>query len=313
MSISASQSEPSMLKGSVVLVTGGGRGIGRSHCLELARHGARVVVNDPGVARNGDARVDDESQVSAAESVVNEIRALGSDAVAHHGSVTSWTDAQDMIKTAVDTFGRLDGVVNNAGILRDALITRTTESDWDAVLAVHLKGTFNVTKHASDYWRAQSKAGEQIDAHIVNTTSGTGLRGNAGQAAYGAAKAAIANFTLTTALEMRRYGVSANAISPVAVTRMSAELFTGDAAVDPKLDPGRSSGTVAWLMSAQSSWLTGQVLRIEGDTLIRMRGWSEQEDRYVSPSGILNPDDVDEGVRLLWDVEPAGLTRKLNR
>src|SRR6201996_785555 len=221
------------LTGKVVLVTGGGRGIGRAHCLELASRGAAVVVNDPGVGRDGSKR---DGEGPAAD-VVAEIEASGGKAVAHTGSVSAWDDVADMISTAVDTFGSLTGVVNNAGILRDSMVAASSEADWDAVIAVHLKGTFAVTRHACAYWRAQSKAGNQINAHIVNTGSGAGLWGNVGQSAYGAAKAAIANLTVVTAMEGRRYGVSANAISPLAVTRISEGFFSGDKVSDPALDP----------------------------------------------------------------------------
>ena len=204
----------------VVLVTGGGRGIGRAHCLELARQGAAVVVNDPGVGRDGTGGAS-----RPAADVVAEIEAAGGKAVAHTGSVSAWDDVADMVSTAVSTFGTLTGVVNNAGILRDSMVAGASEADWDAVIAVHLKGTFAVTRHACDYWRAQFKAGNPIDAHIVNTVSGAGLWGNVGQSAYGAAKAAIANLTVVTAMEAQRYGVVVNAISPLAMSRMTADVF----------------------------------------------------------------------------------------
>src|SRR6202161_1693463 len=257
------------LTGKVVLVTGGGRGIGRGHCLELAKQGAAVVVNDPGVGRDGSSGDGD----GPAADVVAETEASGGQAGAHTGSVSAWDDVADMVSTAVDTFGSLTGVVNNAGILRDSMVAVSSETDWDAVIAVHLKGTFAVTRHACEYWRAQSKAGNPIDAHIVNTVSGAGLWGNAGQSAYGAAKAAIANLTLVTAMEAQRYGVAVNAISPLAMSRMTADVF-GARADDPTLDPARSSAVVAWLQSAQSSWLTGQILRIHGGEVLLMEGFS---------------------------------------
>src|SRR6201987_3423600 len=270
------------LTGKVVLVTGGGRGIGRGHCLELAKQGAAVVVNDPGVGRDGSSGDGD----GPAAAVVAEIEASGGKAVAHTGSVSTWDDVPDMVSTAVDTFGSLTGVVNNAGILRDSMVASSSEADWDAVIAVHLKGTFAVTRHACEYWRAQYKAGNPIDAHIVNTVSGAGLWGNVGQSAYGAAKAAIANLTTVTAMEGRRYGVSANAISPLAVTRISEGFFTGDKADDPALDPSRSSAVVAWLQSPDSSWLTGQILRIDGHKLSRIEGFTETPARYHAKDGI---------------------------
>jgi NAD(P)-dependent dehydrogenase (short-subunit alcohol dehydrogenase family) len=294
------------LQGRVVLVTGGGRGLGRAHCLELAARGAAVVVNDPGVGRDGRDGGD-----GPAADVVTEIEQAGGKAVAHTGSVTSWDDVGDMIETAVSTFGTLTGVVNNAGIVRDAMITSATEADWDAVIAVHLKGTFAVTKHACDYWRAQAKSGNPVDARIVNTTSGAGLWGNVGQSAYSAAKAAIANLTVVTAMEMRRYGVAVNAISPIAATRMSAELFA-DRATDPAIDPARSSGVVAWLQSAEASWLTGQILRVDGHKLIRVEGFSEAPRRYHAKDGAgLDFSEIGQAVSWLWGALPRGLVGPL--
>ncbi|CAN5494270.1 SDR family NAD(P)-dependent oxidoreductase [soil metagenome] len=291
----------------VVLVTGGGRGIGRSHCLTLAALGAAVVVNDPGVSRDGSG-----GQAAPAAAVVAEIEAAGGRAIANTGSVSSWTDVEDMITAAVDTFGTLTGVVNNAGILRDAMVTNVTEEDWDAVIAVHLKGTFAITKHACAYWRAQSKSGRPIDAHIVNTTSGAGLWGNVGQCAYGAAKAAIANLTVVTALEASRYGVAVNAISPLAVTRISESFFTADQSTDTALDPARSSPVVAWLQSAHSSWLSGQILRINGAQLSRVTGFTEAADCYHAVDGMsLQYNEIGQAVSWLYGTAPRGLAGPL--
>lgn len=291
------------LSGRVVLVTGGGRGLGRSHCLELAAQGAAVVVNDPGVSSDGSG-----GEAGPAATVVAEIEAAGGSAVAHTGSVASWDDAADMVKTAVDTFGTLTGVVNNAGIVRDGLVVNATEADWDAVIAVHLKGTFAVTRHACEYWRAQAKSGNQIDAHIVNTTSGAGLWGNVGQGTYGAAKAAIANLTTVTAMEMRRYGAAVNAISPLAVTRISEGFFGGDRASDPALDPARSSALVAWLQSAESSWLTGQILRVTGHKLSRVDGYAEGPSRYhAKDAQSLQFSELGQAVSWLYGTSPRGL------
>ena len=294
------------LDGRVVLVTGGGRGLGRAHCLELAAHGAAVVVNDPGVGLDGSG-----GGGGPAADVVAEIERTGGKAVAHTGSVTAWDDAAAMIETAVSTFGCLTGVVNNAGIVRDAMITGTAEADWDAVIAVHLKGTFAVTKHACDYWRSQAKAGNPIDGRIVNTVSGAGLWGNVGQSAYSAAKGAIASLTLVTALEMRRYGVTANAISPLAVTRMSADVFA-DRADDPAMNPARSSAVVAWLQSAEASWLTGQILRINGDKLSRIEGFTEAPSCYHAKDGRgLDFSEIGQAVSWLWGALPRGLAGPL--
>ncbi|BBY83736.1 SDR family NAD(P)-dependent oxidoreductase [Mycolicibacterium pulveris] len=291
------------LDGRVVLVTGGGRGIGRSHCLALAAEGAAVVVNDPGVGKDGSG-----GDAGPAADVVAEIEEAGGKALAHNGSVTSWNDVADMVDAAVSTFGTLTGVVNNAGIVRDAMLTNASEADWDAVIDVHLKGTFAVTKHAGTYWRSQMKAGRPIDAHIVNTVSGAGLWGNVGQAAYGAAKAAIANLTVVSALEMRRYGVSVNAISPLATTRISEGYF-GGRTDDSALDPRRSSAVVAWLQSGESSWLTGQILRINGHRLSRIDGFTEAATSYTAKNGVhLEFSEVGRAVSWIWGTSPRGLT-----
>jgi NAD(P)-dependent dehydrogenase (short-subunit alcohol dehydrogenase family) len=295
------------LDGHVVLVTGGGRGIGRAHCLELAAQGAAVVVNDPGVDRDGGG-----GGGGPADDVVAEIARAGGTAIAHTGSVTLWDDARDMVERAVAEFGTLTGVVNNAGILRDELIAGATESAWDAVLDVHLKGTFAVTRHACEYWRMRAKQDDPVDAHVVNTVSGAGLWGNIGQGAYSAAKAGIAALTSVTALEMRRYGVAVNAISPLAVTRMSAEFFGEQRAADPELEPACISSVVAWLQSPQASWLTGQILRIDGKRLIRIEGYSEAPRHYVARNGErLEFAELGQAVSWLWDAAPRGLAGPL--
>lgn len=298
-----------LLAGKVAVVTGGGRGIGRAHCLELARNGAVVVVNDPGFARDGSG-----TNESPAAQVVDEIRQLGGAAVADHGSVTDWEACEQLVARAISGYGQLDVVVNNAGIVRDKTITNMTEDDWDAVIAVHLKGTFAMTKHACDHWRSRTKAGAPVSGRIINTTSGAGLRGNAGQSAYGAAKAAIAGLTLTTALEGQRYGVTANAISPIAATRLSADVFTDPAAEDlPRLDPSQSSPVVAWLASDESAWLTGQVLRIDGDRLIRMTGWSATAGTYRARTGErLTASEIGHAARMLWRTAPEGVAPQLD-
>lgn len=291
----------------VVLVTGGGRGIGRSHCLELARQGAAVVVNDPGVGTDGSSG----DGPGPAATVVAEIEAAGGRALAHTGSVSNWADAADMVSAAVDAFGVLTGVVNNAGILRDSMIAAADEADWDAVIDVHLKGTFSVTRHACEYWRAQSKAGNPIDAHVVNTVSGAGLWGNVGQSAYGAAKAAIANLTVAAAMEGKRYGVAVNAISPLAMSRMTQDVF-GSRADDPALDPARSSPVVAWLQSAQSSWLTGQILRINGGKLTRIAGFTELAGAYhAANADSLAFSEIGAAVSWLYGTSPRGLAGPL--
>ena len=297
----------SLLTGRVAIVTGGGRGIGRRHCLELARQGARVVVNDPGVGLRGEGDAPDAGE-RPADDVAAEIMAAGGTAIADHSSVTSWDACAALVGRALDEFGRLDVVVNNAGILRDRMITSMSECDFDLVLAVHLKGTFSMTKHACDHWRAVAKAGGENCARIVNTTSGAGMYGNVGQAAYAAAKAAIANLTMVTALEMGRYDVTANAISPVAATRMTpnAARVEGDA-WDP-MDAGNSSPVVAYLASVASGWLTGQVLRVEGNVVRRARTWTLDPGEYIAASGgPLEAEELVDGMRRLFGTMPAGL------
>jgi NAD(P)-dependent dehydrogenase (short-subunit alcohol dehydrogenase family) len=242
--------------------------------------------------------------------VVDEIVAAGGTAIADHSSVTDWNACRAMVERAVAELGGLDVVVNNAGIVRDRMITSMSEDDFDAVLAVHVKGTFSMTKHASDHWRAVAKAGGQPQGRIVNTTSGSGLYGNIGQSAYGAAKAAIANLTIVTALEMRRYGVTANAISPVAATRMTATAGAdaADASAWHRMDAGNSSPVVAYLASAESGWLTGQVLRVEGNVVRRARTWDLEPGELRSASGErFAAEELGDGLRRLYGTMPAGL------
>ena len=243
--------------------------------------------------------------------MVAAIERNGGKAIAHTGSVASWDDTKDMIDTAVSQFGTLTGVVNNAGIVRDAVITKMTEADWDAVIAVHLKGPFAVTKHACYYWRSQVKAGVAVACRIVNTTSGAGLWGNVGQCAYGAAKAAITNLTVVTAMEMKRYGVSVNAISPLALTRIS-EGFFQQRSGDPALDPARSSPVVAWLQSEEAGWLTGQILRVSGNALTRVEGFTDDGSRYHAADGEkLTYSEIGDAVSWLWRTQPRGLAGPL--
>jgi NAD(P)-dependent dehydrogenase (short-subunit alcohol dehydrogenase family) len=297
-----------LLTGRVAIVTGGGRGIGREHCLELARQGARVVVVDPGVGVRGESTDEDP-----ADQVVSEIAAMGGEAYAEKSSVADWSTCEQIVSAAVEHFGRLDAVVNNAGILRDRMITSMTEDDFDAVIAVHLKGTFQMTKHACDHWRSRAKAGQASTGRIINTTSGAGFSGNIGQASYAAAKGGIISLTLTTALEMARYDVTANAVSPVARTRMSADLSDFGTSVPggddfDALDPGLISPVVAYLASTHSSWLSGQVLRVEGGTLYRMDGWRKSERSYQSRGGKrLEAEELVAGVRLAYGAFPSGV------
>ncbi|MGY0498285.1 SDR family oxidoreductase [Nocardia sp. FBN12] len=257
-----------LCEGRVALVTGAGRGIGREHALSLARHGAAVVVNDLGGAVTGDG-----SDTSPAQSVVDEITALGGRAVTDAGNVADWDDARAMVQRAIDEFGTLDIVVNNAGILRDRMLVNMSPDEWDAVIAVHLRGTFNVTRHAAEYWRDQHKAGASVDGRIINTSSPSGLYGNIGQANYGAAKAGIAAFTTIVAEELYRYNVTANAIAPAALTRMTENLVSVDAEIAAQLDPRWIAPLVTWLASPESRNVTGRVFDVSGQALSISEGW----------------------------------------
>jgi NAD(P)-dependent dehydrogenase (short-subunit alcohol dehydrogenase family) len=259
-----------LCEGRVAIVTGAGRGIGREHALSLAAHGARVVVNDLGGNIDGSG-----GDRTLAEQVVDEIKGMGGEAVANGDSVSSWEGAQRLINAAIETFGDLHVVINNAGILRDRVLVNMTEEEWDAVINVHLKGTFAPSRWAAAYWREQSKAGKAVDGRIINTTSVSGIYGNPGQTNYGAAKAGIAAFTNIAALELSRYGVTVNAVGPVALTRMTEGL--GPA---PETDEEREMRSprwiapiVTWLASEESKHVTGRVFEASGQVLAVAEGW----------------------------------------
>ena len=256
--------------GRVAIVTGAGRGIGREHALSLARQGAKVVVNDLGGSIDGTG-----TDLSPAEQVVEEIKAMGGEAVANADNVADWEGAQRLVNTAIETFGDLHAVVNNAGILRDRVLVNMTEAEWDAVINVHLKGTFAPSRWAAAYWREQTKAGKAVDGRIINTTSVSGIYGNPGQTNYGAAKAGITAFTNIAALELSRYGVTVNAVAPVALTRMTEGL--GPA---PETDEEREMRSprwiapiVTWLASAESAGVSGHVFEASGQVLAIAEGW----------------------------------------
>ncbi|MEX0663668.1 MAG: SDR family oxidoreductase [Acidimicrobiia bacterium] len=262
----------SICDGRVVIVTGAGRGLGREHALEFARQGARVVVNDYGVARDGT-----EPSSEAANEVVEEIRDTGGEAVANADDVSSWDGAARMVQIALDEFGGLDVLVNNAGIVRDRMIVSTGEDEWDDVVRVHLKGHFAPTRHAAGYWRDRSKAGDSVDACIINTSSGAGLLGSMGQGAYSAAKGGIAALTLVTAAELARYGVTANAIAPSARTRLTEDAFAymmkkPESGFDA-MDPTNVSPLVVWLGSTEARDVTGCVFELEGGVVSVADGW----------------------------------------
>jgi len=259
-------------EGRIVVVTGAARGIGREHALAFAREGARVVVNDLGVARDGTG-----ADRGPAQEVVDEIVAAGGDALANADDIADWDGARRLVHSAIATYGGLDVLVNNAGFLRDRMVFTTGEAEWDAVIRVHLKGHFATTRHATEWWRAQVKNGEPVDGRIVNTSSGAGLMGAVGQGAYAAAKAGIAALTLVEAAEMARYGVTANAIAPAARTRMTEEVFgermqAPESGFDPN-DPANISPLVVWLGSAQSRDVTGRVFEVEGGMISVADGW----------------------------------------
>ncbi|GAA4394145.1 SDR family oxidoreductase [Tsukamurella soli] len=261
-----------ILDGRVAVVTGAGGGLGRAHALELARHGARVVVNDIGTSLGGEG-----TSAGPAAETVELIHAAGGEAVADGADVTDPAAVRRTIAAAVDTFGGLDILVNNAGFVRDRMLVNTGEDEWDAVVTVHLKGHYATMRYASEYWRAESKAGRQRAARIVNTTSGAGLQGSIGQAAYSAAKAGIATLTVVAAAEFGRYGITVNAIAPAARTRMTEGPFAARMAAPADgfdaMHPGNVSPVVAWLASVDAGDVTGRVIEVEGGCVCVEEGW----------------------------------------
>jgi NAD(P)-dependent dehydrogenase (short-subunit alcohol dehydrogenase family) len=261
-----------LVDGRVVIVTGAGRGIGRAHALALAAEGARVVVNDIGVGLDGSAGV------SPAHEVVDEITSAGGEGVVSADDVADWAGAANLVQTAVDAFGRLDVLVNNAGFIRDRMLGNMTEEEWDAVIRVHLKGHFATLRHAAQHWRWQKKAGHAVDARVINTSSAAGLQGSVGQGNYSAAKAGIAALTMVAAAELGRYGVTVNAIAPAARTRMTEAVFAETMArPDEGFDamaPENVSPLVVWLGSVESRDITGKVFEVEGGLIRVAEGWA---------------------------------------
>ncbi len=283
-------------EGRVVIVTGAGRGLGREHALEFARQGAAVVVNDLGVDRAGHGR---ESTV--ADEVVEQIRGLGGQAVANGDDIADFDGAGRLVQTAIEHFGALDTLVCNAGFVRDRMFANTAEDEWDAIIRVHLKGHFAPARHAAAYWRDESKAGRARRARIVNTSSGAGLMGSVGQAAYSAAKGGIAALTLVQSAELGRYGVTVNAIAPSARTRMTEEVFgermaAPESGFDPN-HPDNVSPLVTWLGSDDSGDVTGRVFEVEGGIISVADGW--QHGPKVDRGARWDPSDVGDAVREL--------------
>lgn len=295
----------SLVGSKVAVVTGGGRGLGRAHCLALAAAGATVVVNDIGVGLDGTT-----TSETPAKEVVAEIVAAGGRAEADATSVTDWQGVEALVARVVEEHGHLDIVVNNAGIVQDRMLFAMSEQEFDSVIDVHLKGTFVLTRHACAYWRSVAKRGEAVSGRIINTTSGTGLFGNIGQANYGAAKAGIVGLTIATALEMRRHGVTCNAISPIAATRMTEGVAQVQApeTLDGFFarDPANASGLVVYLASVAADWLTGQVFRVDGHRVHRLRGWSLDGEVVAPDARAVTAEQLVEALPLLYGARPSG-------
>jgi NAD(P)-dependent dehydrogenase (short-subunit alcohol dehydrogenase family) len=287
-----------MCDGRICIVTGAGRGIGREHALMLASEGAKVVVNDLGGTMDGTG-----NDAGAAQQVVDELKAMGAEAVANTDDISDFAGAERLVKTAIDTFGGLDVLVNNAGILRDRMLVNMSEEEWDAVIKVHLKGTFGPTRHAAAYWRDRAKAGETNDARVINTTSVSGIYGNPGQTNYGAAKMGIAAFTIISALELGRYGVTVNAIAPAALTRMTEGLGMGQASEEDKemMSPRWIAPICTWLASPKSADVTGRVFEASGRVLAIAESWH----RGPTAKPVDDPNEIDAVVKkLLADARP---------
>ncbi len=259
-----------LCEGRVCIVTGAGRGIGREHALLLAEHGAKVVVNDLGGSMDGSG-----ASAGPAQEVVDEIVATGGAAVANTDDISDWEGAGRLVAQAVEAFGQLDVLVNNAGILRDRMLVNMTEAEWDAVIKVHLKGTAAPSHHAAVHWRERAKAGDEVAGRIINTSSPSGIYGNPGQTNYGSAKAGIAAFTVISAMELARYGVTVNAIAPAALTRMTENLGMGQAPEEVKeqMAPRWIAPIVCWLASVESGEITGRVFDVSGRALSVSEGW----------------------------------------
>ncbi len=293
------------LDGKVAIVTGSGRGIGREHALALAEAGAKVVVNDLGGSAAGEG-----SDTTPAQSVADEIKAAGGEATANYDNIADFQGAENLVKQAIGELGRLDILVNNAGILRDRMLVNMSEEEWDAVIAVHLKGHFAPTRHAAAYWREQSKAGNQVNGRVINTSSPSGVFGNVGQANYGAAKGGIAAFTIIAAQELGRYGVTVNCLAPNARTRMTEQTFGAmpkpEEGFDP-LDPANISPVVVALASDEAQGITGQCFFIYGGTINVLRPWDVGE--LITRDDKWDPDELAAKLKEAFPngVQPEGM------
>ena len=288
------------LEGRVAIVTGAARGLGREHALLFAREGAKVVVNDLGGARDGSG-----ADVGPADAVVEEIRAEGGEAIANGAGVSDWTAAGELVAQAVDTYGRLDVLVNNAGILRDRMLFNMNEDEWDAVVDVHLKGHAAMLHHAAVHWRARAKQGETFDASVVNTSSTSGLLSNVGQTNYGAAKTGIATLTEIAAKELGRYGVRVNAICPAALTRLTADLGGRDGSVDLPDDwsPQDPANVAPWVAHLASSacHISGKVFFVRAGNVSLFQPYTAVD--HVAKDGRWTVDELAEATAHWADIE----------
>lgn len=272
----------------VVIITGAGGGLGAAYAKAFAEQGAKVVVNDINEA--------------AAQATVDAIKAAGGDAIVNTSDITNYSDSENAVKQAVETYGDLNVVVNNAGICRDKMFASMGEAEWDAVIAVHLKGHFCIASHAVHYWRDQSKQGNKVDARIINTSSGAGLNGSVGQSNYAAAKGGIASLTLNQAAELRRYGVTANALAPAARTGMTEDVFA-DMMKKPEqggfdyYDPANVAPLVVWLGSEASNHVTGRIFEVEGGKISIADGW--RTTRGVDKGARWQPEEISSAMEEL--------------
>ena len=276
-----------------VIITGAARGLGRAYALAFGAEGANVVVNDIGTSLGGEGR-----NTSAADAVVEEIRAAGGKAIANYEDITDWDAAKRIVDAALEAFGDLHVVVNNAGIVRDRMFVSATVEEWDATMHVHLRGHFCISRHAVNYWRQKQKDGRDPDARIINTSSGAGLQGSIAQAAYATAKGGIASLTLVQAAELGRYGITANALAPSARTRMTEQAFADKMATEGQafdvMDPANVAPTVVWLGSSASAHVSGCVFELEGGKIMLEDGW--REGPFVDRQARWEPSDVGAAV-----------------